>query len=49
MAVARIMEIASAGNQYLEEQAPWSNFKKGGEAAYIAGSVSAVQGTFKAP
>lgn len=34
-----MLEIASAGNQFLEERAPWANFKKGGEAAYIAGTV----------
>lgn len=44
VAVARILAIASAGNLYLEERAPWANFKKGGEAAYLAGSVGDRQG-----
>ncbi|KAK6929325.1 Methionyl/Leucyl tRNA synthetase [Dillenia turbinata] len=31
-----VIEIANAGNLYMDEQAPWSNFKKGGAASEAA-------------
>lgn len=37
-----ILAMATAGNLYLEESAPWSQFKKGGEEAQIAAQNLAI-------
>jgi methionyl-tRNA synthetase len=35
-----VLEIGNLGNLYIDEQAPWSCFKQGGESAEKAAKVS---------
>lgn len=35
-----VLEIGNAGNSYMDERAPWSLFKKGGDDAETAAKVS---------
>lgn len=35
-----VLDIGNAGNLYINERAPWSCFKKGGEIAEMAAKVN---------
>jgi methionyl-tRNA synthetase len=34
-----VLDVGNAGNLYIDERAPWSCFKKGGETAEMAAKV----------